>query len=989
MSVPELIRLSCLNDICILVSKGTGEAQTLHVSKLLLSVLEKCNTIDSFLTEIRKLDEDFPESILENAYALAKPRLQLCSTVEDDITTLMLPNKNTDKISYDTLLNNLIYADIKVLETFSLDGQGEHNPFSALKELSEREEKLLFPIRSEFKTSEENQFVLQQIRKTDSTQNLFSDSLLPAQESRAVASDFNAEMEEQEIKISIQLPKFLHSEMSEESSYSDFLPHHSSLLNENSSGNLSSLIDSQRNIYKEKREIRSADQRENTESNFLTLSETEAPKITSSAAHQNANLSLESQRQSLKIYDLKHELLDAVARNKVLILIGETGSGKTTQLTQYLAESGYTTPQQPKTSQEDTEQKSSSATPHLSKRIIGCTQPRRLPTRSVAERVALEYGCALGEDVGYAVRFEDVTSENRTVIKYMTDGILLREALSDPTFSKYSVIILDEAHERNINTDVLLGLLKQAQELQSFKLIITSATMNVGKFSQFFNDAEVFRITGRSYPVELVYLKDPIPASASYVFEAVKQVMSIHLNEESGDVLLFLPGKEEIEDAAERLRNWSQTLPPSFLQMQLHSIYASLPSEIQSRVFSSTPEGTRKIVISTNLAETSVTIDGIRYVVDCGVFKQKVFHPSSGIEVLRVSPISQAQANQRAGRSGRTAPGKCFRMYTEETFAHEMLPESVPEIQRSNLCHVVLTMKAAGVIDVLGFQFLDPPARVLLIDALHKLYLLGALDTDGLLTPLGRRMSEYPLDPSLSVVLLASHALYCASEALTILSLLNSDELFYRPKARAAEADACHLRFHRPDGDHLTMLRIYNLWSSRNYDRSWCRSNFLNYRSLMYAKDVRGELSRMMQRQGLEIQDVNNNEISESLSRRIRQAFTAGFFMSVARKTPEGYKKLQDREVVRVFPSSSMMNSSSPWVLYHSSTLTSHEYIRIVSPIHPQWLLAAAPGYYREITSEELLGIRKDERLDPLFGRNRAPDDWRFSRHYRKYRKHR
>ncbi|XP_048448906.1 ATP-dependent RNA helicase DHX8-like, partial [Rhincodon typus] len=382
---------------------------------------------------------------------------------------------------------------------------------------------------------------------------------------------------------------------------------------------------------------------------------------------RKTQMSILEQRESLPIYRLKEQLVQAVHDNQVLIVIGETGSGKTTQITQYLAEAGYTT-----------------------RGKIGCTQPRRVAAMSVAKRVSEEYGCCLGQEVGYTIRFEDCTSPE-TVIKYMTDGMLLRECLIDPDLSPYAIIMLDEAHERTIHTDVLFGLLKKTvKKRPDMKLIVTSATLDAVKFSQYFYEAPIFTIPGRTYPVEVLYTKEP---ETDYLDASLITVMQIHLTEPPGDILVFLTGQEEIDTACEILYERMKSMGPDVPELIILPVYSALPSEMQTRIFDPAPPGSRKVVIATNIAETSLTIDGIYYVVDPGFVKQKVYNSKTGIDQLVVTPISQAQAKQRAGRAGRTGPGKCYRLYTERAYRDEMLTTNVPEIQRTNLASTVLSLK--------------------------------------------------------------------------------------------------------------------------------------------------------------------------------------------------------------------------------------------------------------------------------------------------------
>lgn len=537
---------------------------------------------------------------------------------------------------------------------------------------------------------------------------------------------------------------------------------------------------------------------------------------------QRSKLSIQEQRQSLPIYKLKKELIQAVHDNQVLVVIGETGSGKTTQVTQYLAEAGYTT-----------------------RGKIGCTQPRRVAAMSVAKRVAEEFGCRLGEEVGYAIRFEDCTGPE-TVIKYMTDGMLLREILVDESLSQYSVVMLDEAHERTIHTDVLFGLLKQlVKRRPDLRLIVTSATLDAEKFSGYFFNCNIFTIPGRTFPVEILYTKQP---ESDYLDAALITVLQIHLTEPEGDILVFLTGQEEIDHACQSLYERMKGLGKNVPELIILPVYSALPSEMQSRIFEPAPPGKRKVVVATNIAEASLTIDGIFYVIDPGFAKQNVYNPKQGLDSLIITPISQASAKQRAGRAGRTGPGKCYRLYTESAYRNEMSPTSVPEIQRINLGIITLTMKAMGINDLLSFDFMDPPSPQALVSAMEQLYSLGALDDEGLLTKLGRKMAEFPLEPPLSKMLLASVDLGCSDEILTIIAMIQTQNIFYRPREKQAQADQKRAKFFQPEGDHLTLLAVYEAWKAKNFSGPWCFENFVQARSLRRAQDVRKQLLTIMDR---------------------------------------------------------------------------------------------------------------------------------------------
>ncbi|KAK2398269.1 RNA helicase [Trifolium repens] len=664
---------------------------------------------------------------------------------------------------------------------------------------------------------------------------------------------------------------------------------------------------------------------------------------------QRSKLSIQEQRQSLPIYKLKKELIQAVHDNQVLVVIGETGSGKTTQVTQYLAEAGYTT-----------------------RGKIGCTQPRRVAAMSVAKRVAEEFGCRLGEEVGYAIRFEDCTGPD-TVIKYMTDGMLLREILVDENLSQYSVIMLDEAHERTIHTDVLFGLLKQlVKRRPELRLIVTSATLDAEKFSGYFFNCNIFTIPGRTFPVEILYTKQP---ESDYLDASLITVLQIHLTEPEGDILLFLTGQEEIDFACQSLYERMKGLGKNVPELIILPVYSALPSEMQSRIFDPAPPGKRKVVVATNIAEASLTIDGIFYVIDPGFAKQNVYNPKQGLDSLVITPISQASAKQRAGRAGRTGPGKCYRLYTESAYRNEMSPTSIPEIQRINLGMTTLSMKAMGINDLLSFDFMDPPSPQALISAMEQLYSLGALDEEGLLTKLGRKMAEFPLDPPLSKMLLASVDLGCSDEILTIIAMIQTGNIFYRPREKQAQADQKRARFFQPEGDHLTLLAVYESWKNKNFSGPWCFENFVQSRSLRRAQDVRKQLLTIMDKYKLDVVSAGKNFT------KIRKAITAGFFFHAARKDPqEGYRTLVENQPVYIHPSSALFQRQPDWVIYHELVMTTKEYMREVTVIDPKWLVELAPRFFKVADPTKMSKRKRQERIEPLYDRYHEPNSWRLSK---------
>ncbi|PVV04493.1 hypothetical protein BB560_001013, partial [Smittium megazygosporum] len=661
--------------------------------------------------------------------------------------------------------------------------------------------------------------------------------------------------------------------------------------------------------------------------------------------------SIKEQRESLPIYEFRQMIVDAVRENPILVVIGETGSGKTTQMTQYLYEEGF-----------------------ARNGRVGCTQPRRMAAASVAKRVAEEVGCRLGAQVGYTIRFEDCTS-SETKIKYMTDGMLMREILLDPALSSYSVIMLDEAHERTIATDVLFGLLKSAIKTRpDLKLIVTSATLDAEKFSKYFFNAPIFTIPGRTYPVEILYTREP---EADYLDVSLITVMQIHLTEPPGDILLFLTGQEEIDTACEILYERMKALGSFVPELIILPVYSALPSEMQSKIFEPAPPGSRKLVIATNIAETSITIDGIYYVVDPGFVKQNTYDAKAGIDQLVVTPISQAQANQRSGRAGRTGPGKCYRLYTEAAFRNEMLPNSVPEIQRTNLSNTVLTLKAMGINDLVNFDFMDPPPVQTLISALELLYALGALDEEGLLTRIGRKMAEFPMNPELSKMLLLSSELKCSEEVLTIVAMLSiGGSIFYRPKEKQAQADSKKAKFHQPEGDHLTLLAVYNSWKASQFSNSWCFENFIQARSMRRAADIRKQILGIMDRYKQDIISCGQKNYTP-----VCKALCAGFFRHAAKKDPqEGYKTLVEGTPVFIHPSSALFNKKPEWVIYHELVMTTKEYMREVTAIEPKWLLEVAPTFFKTSDATKISKRKRNERLEPLYNKYEKPNEWRVSR---------
>ncbi|UXI19927.1 transmembrane protein [Sarcoptes scabiei] len=631
-------------------------------------------------------------------------------------------------------------------------------------------------------------------------------------------------------------------------------------------------------------------------------------------------------RIQLPVWEYQDKFLDLLENHQIIVLVGETGSGKTTQIPQWCVD-------------------------YCRKRKIkigvACTQPRRVAAMSVAARVAEEMDVHLGHEVGYSIRFEDCCSP-KTILKYCTDGMLLREAMSDPLLETYSIILLDEAHERTISTDILMGVLKQVvTKRNDLKIIVMSATLDAGKFQQYFDNAPLMNVPGRTHPVEIFYTPEP---ERDYLEAAIRTVIQIHICEEEGDCLVFLTGQEEIEEACKRIKREIDNIGSEAGELKCIPLYSTLPPNLQQKIFEPAPPNKangaigRKVVVSTNIAETSLTIDGVVYVIDPGFSKQKVYNPRIRVESLLVSPISRASAQQRAGRAGRTKPGKCFRLYTEKAFKNDMQDQTYPEILRSNLGTIVLQLKKLGIHDLVHFDFMDPPAPETLMRALELLNYIGALDDEGEMTDIGSIMAEFPLDPQLSKMLISSCDFNCSNEILSITSMLSVPLCFVRPNEHKKAADDAKTRFAHIDGDHLTLLNVYHAYKQNHENPNWCYENFINYRSMKSADNVRQQLSRIMDR--FNLKRISTEFTSKDYYLNIRKALVAGYFMQVAHLERNGtYLTIKDNQVVYLHPSS-VLDHKPEWAIYNEFVLTSKNYIRTVTEIKPEWLIRIAPVYY-------------------------------------------
>ncbi|KAH9213392.1 P-loop containing nucleoside triphosphate hydrolase protein [Leptodontidium sp. 2 PMI_412] len=682
--------------------------------------------------------------------------------------------------------------------------------------------------------------------------------------------------------------------------------------------------------------------------------------------------SLHKPASLLPIARHRQSLLYLIETYPVTIVVGQTGSGKTTQIPQYLEQAGWCS----------------------DGKIIAVTQPRRVAATTVAVRVAEEFGCEVGKEVGYSIRFEDVTS-SATRIKFLTDGLLLREALVDPLLSRYSVIMVDEAHERSLSTDVLLGVLKKIlkKRPKDLRIIISSATLQAEDFLKFFmGDVEsqpkptyldamtlddlisgssnpkdsgfggevgrIINLEGRMYPVDVLYLEAP---AEDYVEKTVQTVFDIHTKEPEGDILVFLTGREEIDSAVQAISERAAELHPRAQSIMPLPLYAGLSTEQQMYVFEEAPENTRKVIFSTNIAEASVTIDGIVYVIDTGFVKLRAYNPLTGIETLTATPVSKASATQRAGRAGRTKPGKCYRLYTESNF-QALEASTVPEIQRSNLAPVILQLKALGIDNIVRFDFITSPPAELVIRALELLYSLGALDDYAKLTkPLGVRMAELAVEPMMAKTLLSASSFGCLSEILTIAAMTSlGGNIWIHHDGEKKRMETARRKFAVEEGDHITLLNVYQAFVSKGKKEArFCHDNFINFKAMTRAVSIRAQLKRYLERFGISVEESlssSNNANKTPLSvggpskgEQIRRCLTTGFFAHAAKMQPDGsFRNVAGGTVLHAHPSSLMFNRKADWVIFHEVMETgSKTFIRDVTKIEKVWLTEYAPEFYK------------------------------------------
>lgn len=688
---------------------------------------------------------------------------------------------------------------------------------------------------------------------------------------------------------------------------------------------------------------------------------------------------LAQQRLLLPIHKHKRQILYSVERFGVVVIVGETACGKSTQIPHYLMSNGWCD----------------------NGFQIVCTQPRRIAAQTLAARVTKEVGRTLGTTVGYTVRFDNKTSENTKII-YVTDGILLREAtLTDPLLSRYSVVMVDEAHERNLNTDALLGLLKKIRRKRpDLRIIVCSATIDAQAFLDFFvpkeekvakfkrrrwdnpdggttknttetalNTGTIISVDGRQHAVDVLYLDKP---TSNYLRSTVETALNIcklssknpkGTNNGEGDILCFLPSGEDVDEAIRIAQEVVDSQEPTLANhLVFLPLYSKLPFNMQARVFQiderDKHRNKRRIIFSTNIAETSVTVPRITHVIDSGLVKLPYFDPKTDFERLIVVPSSQASAKQRAGRAGRLQAGQCYRLYTENFFL-KLEKATPPEILRTNLSSFILTLKALGVDNILGFDVMDLPGVDSLSHGLESLYALGAIDDDTNLTVLGMDMSSFPTEPRVSRMLLESLREECSVEVAGVCAALQVRSLFLTPRGGSSagrqqqqlDYESAISEFADSSGDHVTYANVISQQDDRRMDREECSERFLDYFAIRRITEVRDQLLRFLKKFG-RIRSLGMATVDEK-RKVILKCLTSGFFFNVAKLHNDGkYYTIRGTNHILVSPSSSSIfhthGSHAEYIIFcetHDGSRGGME-LRNVSAIDPRWLRELAPHYW-------------------------------------------
>ncbi|BAM40004.1 ATP-dependent helicase [Theileria orientalis strain Shintoku] len=665
----------------------------------------------------------------------------------------------------------------------------------------------------------------------------------------------------------------------------------------------------------------------------------------------------------LPIEAVKGEILEKIRENQFVIIEGSTGSGKSTTVP-ILVYKEYL---------KDGEK-------------VVVTQPRRVAAISLCRYVSKLMKSEVGGTVGFSVRFMNKTSD-RTRIKYVTDGILMREATTDPTLSKYSVIVVDEVHERSIRSDILLGIIKLAlPKRPDLKLIIMSATIESSIFSDFFTNSAVIKVPGKHFPVEIYYTPKPFE---DYIEAAMIAVFKINLTTRQGDILVFLPGQEDIELLEklikEKISQLQESMGPVKKSRRLYvkfgdnkykmnlwkaldivPLYSALSIDKQYLVFKKTTQNSRKVVLATNIAETSLTIPGITYVVDTGLVKQRKYNAKHNLESLTLTITSKASAKQRAGRAGREGPGRIYRLYTRDSY-EEMPQFTTPEIHLVDFSFIFLELKMIGVKDILEFPFMDPPEKNTILSAALNLYRLGALDSEGSLTKTGKLMARIPLLPLHSKLLITSFEFGCTSEILTIVSMLSSEISLFDTEKYNPEGVKLRSNLYNKHGDHLTLLNLYDLWENANSREKFSKEFAINHHSLLRALDIRNQLVSLVTSEPFNVKNITKCKDASEWD-QVRMCLAKGTWTHAARfaQDSKSYKTLVgntvNNQTVYIHPASVMFNKRPPpryfkviltnamcsHVVFNDCILTKKNYIQNITEISEQWLTTYVPNWFKE-----------------------------------------
>lgn len=691
-------------------------------------------------------------------------------------------------------------------------------------------------------------------------------------------------------------------------------------------------------------------------------------------------------RQALPLWSWQDDIRQRLRQNDVLVLVGETGSGKSTQVPQFLIQEDWCQRKKVKIKGEGGVQEMAVGG------MIAVTQPRRVAATTLAHRVAKEanipgkkkdterHGPLSDGIVGYSVRFDHRVPKGAK-IKYVTEGMLLQELLRDPHLRQYSAIIVDEIHERSVDVDLLSGFLKQILSGDKagrggipLKVVIMSATANVGSIKKFFSDVDpegseesvppatrpktsvdFLQIEGRQFPVEITHTPKPVPdiqeALLSTLFKIHKQE-SLFDKHGRKDILAFLTGQEEIEAAQRLIEEHAETLPVGVPKVAVLPLFGQLSMEAQHKAFQPTKDkNTRKIVLATNIAETSVTVPGVRFVVDCGKAKVKQYRPRLGMESLLAKPISKSSAIQRTGRAGREGPGKCFRLYTEETY-ESLEKTDLPEILRTDVLNAVLTMKARGIDDVLAFPLMDPPEFESVEKALLHLHILGALADDGSITDVGRKMVMFPVPPPYARVLIAAATpkYDCLLEVIDIISCITAgDDIFLQIQSEETKEETEEFRkeLRRREGDLITYLTTIQKYSAENADRvRWCKDRKINTRNMKQAMNIRKQLRQLCVKQKMMEQPPADPQpfypVTPEKSATILKCFLKGFALKTAILAPDNsYVTAHGKHVVAVHPASVLHGQKKEAIMFLEHVYTQKNYAKKVSAIEALWIVEA------------------------------------------------